>query len=241
MQNKVTLSRNAIEQYLKCPRCFYLQRKLEVQPPFSFPLTLANATDALLKREFDRVRESGASHPMWDRLGLNVVAFQHENMERWRNNRQGIRVTHAETGAEIFGAVDDLWLDLDTQSLHVVDYKSTSKQGNPTLDTPWAASYKRQLEMYNWMLSQYGLPMNQVAYILYVNGSKHSAFYNEEGLGLMQFTTTLHAHRCNIGWVSDAITRAVECLEGVELPNSNEACDNCRYFTERARYTIVTK
>lgn len=238
---QITLSRNAIEQYMRCPRCFYLQRKLGVQPPFSFPLTLANATDALLKREFDRVRETGDVHPLWVREGLNVVAFKHPEIEAWRNNRKGIRVTHEATGAEIFGAVDDLWANLDCGDLHVVDYKSTSKQGTPSLDTPWASSYKRQLEMYSWMFTQAGWDVNPLAYILYVNGSKTSAFYNSEGLGLMEFTTTLCTHKCNISWVSDMITRAVECLESAELPNLSESCDNCRYFNERARYTIVTK
>ncbi|MEK9848471.1 MAG: hypothetical protein VW445_11720 [Rhodospirillaceae bacterium] len=34
------------------------------------PLTLAVATDALLKNEFDAVRVTGAGHPLWEREGL---------------------------------------------------------------------------------------------------------------------------------------------------------------------------
>lgn len=235
------LSRNAIEQFTRCPRCFYLQRKLGVQPPFSFPLTLANATDALLKQEFDRVRATGESHQLWTREGLNVRAFQHDNIEVWRSNFKGIRIQHEATGAEIFGAVDDLWLNLDTQTLHVVDYKSTSKQGDPTLDTTWAASYRRQLEIYQWLFWKAGFLVHPTAYILYVNGSKSTPFYNAGGIGLMQFSTTLHAVVGDTSWIDSSINRAVDCLNSHELPNSNPNCDNCRYFAQRARYTIVTK
>lgn len=45
------------------------------------PLTLAVATDAFLKNEFDCVRESGASHPLWEREGLDVRGFAQPDLE----------------------------------------------------------------------------------------------------------------------------------------------------------------
>ena len=95
------------------------------------PLTLAVATDALLKNEFDAVRSAGASHSVWQREGLPVSAYQHADIDLWRNNFKGMRVTHS-TGATIYGAVDDIWQNLETGDLHIVDYKSTSKQGERT-------------------------------------------------------------------------------------------------------------
>jgi hypothetical protein len=80
------LSRTGIEQHIRCPRCFYLQRKLKLKPPESIPLTLAVVVDALLKNEFDVVRATGESHPLWQRENLNVRAFQHENIDLWRSN-----------------------------------------------------------------------------------------------------------------------------------------------------------
>ena len=100
----ISLSRYALDQFIKCPLCFYTQRKLGLKPPAMIPLTLALATDALLKNEFDAVRASGASHPLWKQYGINVAAFQHTELDLWRNNKNGIRVRHESTGAEIFGA-----------------------------------------------------------------------------------------------------------------------------------------
>ena len=129
-----------LDQHIRCPKCFYLQRKLGLKPPAMVPLTLAVATDALLKNEFDAVRETGSSHPLWEREGLNVRAYKHENIDLWRNNFKGIRITHS-SGTEIFGAVDDVWENLDTGELHIVDYKSTSKQGEPSIDVGWRDIY----------------------------------------------------------------------------------------------------
>ena len=82
----ISLSRSALDQFIKCPFCFYTQRKLGLKPPAMVPLTLAVATDALLKNEFDAVRTSGASHPLWQQHGMNVAAFQHTELDLWRNN-----------------------------------------------------------------------------------------------------------------------------------------------------------
>jgi hypothetical protein len=119
----IVLSRTALEDFIKCPRCFYLHRKLKLSQMRRVPLTLAVATDALLKNEFDAVRASGASHPLWQREGLDVRAFEHPDMEIWRSNFKGQRVCHAETGATITGAVDDIWQHRQTGELFIVDYK----------------------------------------------------------------------------------------------------------------------
>ena len=120
------ISRTGIEEFVRCPRCFYLRRRLGLAPPRMVPLTLAVATDALLKEEFDQVREAKQRHPVWDEFGLNVRAFNHEAIDLWRNNFKGIRHLHEPTNFEIFGAVDDVWENLDSGELHIVDYKSTS-------------------------------------------------------------------------------------------------------------------
>lgn len=46
MTSSIKLSRSALEQHIRCPQCFCLQRKLELQLPAVVPLTLAAAVDA---------------------------------------------------------------------------------------------------------------------------------------------------------------------------------------------------
>lgn len=226
------ISRSALEQHIRCPKCFYLQRRLGLKPPAMVPLTLAVATDALLKNEFDAVRASRATHAIWQREGLTVQAYQHADIDLWRNNFKGIRVTHS-TGATIYGAVDDIWQCLETGNLHIVDYKSTSKQGEPSLEGGFGAGYKRQMEIYQWLFRQAGFAVSNIGYFLYVNGSKVGGFYDAKGRGVMRFATTLIAHEGNDSWVDGAVNDAVACLRTDTIPENGVDCDICRYFTQR--------
>jgi hypothetical protein len=42
----------------------------------------------------------------------------------------------------------------------VVAYKATSKKGEVSLDAHWQVSYKRQMEIYQWLLRKNGLPVS---------------------------------------------------------------------------------
>ena len=228
------LSRSALEAYIRCPFCFYLHRRLGIKPPEQFPLTLATATDALLKNEFDAVRRSGGSHPLWEREGLKVRAFDHPQIDVWRQNFKGIRTVHRPTGTTVTGAVDDVWENLHTGQLHIVDYKSTSKQGDPSLEGGFGEGYRRQMEIYQWLFRQEGFDVHPVGYFLYVNGSKRGAFYGDALAGRMLFDTVVLPHEGRDDWVGDVVTRAVECLHGSLPEPSPTDCDSCRYFQERS-------
>jgi len=79
------LSRSKIELFLNCPRCFYLDRRLGVGQPPGYPFTLNSAVDKLLKKEFDIHRKSGSPHPLMKAYGLDLIPFQHEKMDEWRD------------------------------------------------------------------------------------------------------------------------------------------------------------
>ena len=230
----VQISRSALEQHNRCPRCFYLQRRLGLKPPAMVPLTLAVATDALLKNEFDAIRESGVSHAIWQREHLPVRAYSHPEIDLWRNNFKGMRVTHS-TGATVYGAVDDIWQSLESGDLHIVDYKSTSKQGEPSLEGGFGDGYKRQMEIYQWLFRRAGFAVSNTGYFLYVNGRKAGCFYDNEGDGIMRFSTTLISYDGDDSWVDDAVNAAVTCLRSDALPGRGQNCDSCRYYEQRAQ------
>lgn len=227
------LSRSAIEQFIRCPKCFFLERKLGLKGPSMVPLTLAVATDALLKNEFDAYRGSELVHPLWEKHGLNVSAFLHPDLELWRSNFKGIRVPFGD-GVEIFGAVDDVWQDRQTRELYIVDFKSTSKRDAPTLEGGFGDGYKRQMEMYQWLLRRAGFAVSATGFFLYVNGIKNRRFYQDSLTGVMQFDTTLIPYVGNDVWVEDVIRSAVAILQQQRVPKQGSACDSCRYFNDRA-------
>jgi hypothetical protein len=141
--------------FLQCPLCFYLDRRLGISRPSGAPFTLNNAVDALLKREFDLYRSQGVPHPLMTAFGVDAVPFKHPDLDTWRDNFKGVRYLHEPTNLLVHGALDDLWIDLD-EMLRVVDYKATSTDKVITLDEEWKLGYKRQMEVYQWLLRRNG-------------------------------------------------------------------------------------
>ena len=128
------LSRSAIEQYLNCKRCFILMYKHKVRLN-TLPFTLNTAVDNLCKNEFDFYREKQEPHPLFIEHNIDAVPFKHENMDKWRNNFQGISYFNEETDVHFYGAVDDVWVKKDGE-LILSDVKSTSKN-NFDWDETW--------------------------------------------------------------------------------------------------------
>ena len=131
------LSRSKVDFFLNCSRCFYMDRRLGISQPSGFPFNLNSAVDNLLKNEFDHYRSIKKPHPYIERLGLNAIPFEHEKLDKWRHNFSGVVYQHNELKLHLFGAVDDIWINLDTEELIVVDYKATSKNSEINLNADW--------------------------------------------------------------------------------------------------------
>src|SRR3972149_5082695 len=99
-------------------------------------------------------------------------------LEAWRNNCRGVRTTHAGTNLELFGAIDDLWRDLDSGELMVVDYKATSKSTEVTLDAPWQDGYRLRGAdgvlpvAHQWLLRRRGLAVARRGWVGYCNARR---------------------------------------------------------------------
>lgn len=221
------LSRSKIEDFHKCPRCFYLDRRMGIGQPPGFPFALNSAVDALLKKEFDIHRANGTKHPLQTAYGLDMVPFQHEKMDEWRENFKGLQYHHIPTNFIMTGAVDDLWINPDGE-LVVVDYKSTSKPSKVSLDADWQIGYKRQMEMYQWLLRQMGFRVSNTGYFVYCNGKTDREAFD----GKLEFDIDLLPYTGNSSWVEKALFDIKECLDG-ETPDSSPSCDFCAYHNAR--------
>ena len=67
--------------------------------------------------------------------------------------------------------MDDLWKNAQGE-LIVVDYKSTSKDGEVNIDAEWQGAYKRQMEFYQWLLRKNGFKVSDTGYFVYCNGRR---------------------------------------------------------------------
>lgn len=219
------LSRSKIELYVDCPKCFYLDRRLGVGRPPGFPFALNSAVDALLKKEFDLLRAEKKAHPLIEKYGVDAVPIEHESLDDWRNNFRGIQFLHEPTNLLITGAIDDLWLNSQDEYI-VVDYKSTSKNEEiVALDKDWQISYKRQMEIYQWLLSKNGYKVSNVGYFVYCNGKTDLEKFD----GKLEFDLTLIAYEGNNDWVEGTIKNIHKCLNSDHMPEANAECDYCAY------------
>ena len=220
------LSRSKIDFFHECPRCFYVDNKYGVSRPKMPSFTLNVAVDALLKKEFDAHRVAKTAHPLMKKYGVEAIPFSHPEIDAWRENFVGIQYRHEATEMLITGAIDDVWVN-PAGELLVVDYKATSKDGKmeSLQDTAWEGQYKRQLEVYQWLLRQKGFKVSDTGYFVYVNGQKDKAAFD----GKLEFDVTLIPHTGSDEWVEKVILNIKKCLEDERVPSPSKTCEYCAY------------
>lgn len=222
------LSRSKIDLFVECPRCFYLDNKLGLKRP-QFPSFLLNtAVDTLFKKEFDVHRTNGTTHPLMKAYGVDAVPYQHPQMDTWRENFEGVQYAHEATGMIISGAVDDIWVTPSGELL-IVDYKSTSKEEEITLDGKWKEGYKRQMEVYQWLLRKLGFPVADIGYFVYANGRTDKEAFD----GKLEFDVTLLPYEGDPVWVEDTIFKIKETLDKEIIPEPSDVCEHCAYAFAR--------
>lgn len=218
------LSRSRLENFLRCARCFYLDRRLGVDVPPGYPFNLNSAVDTLLKKEFDIHRASGTAHPLMTAYGLDLVPCDNSNMDEWRTNFTGVTYHHQPSGFLVSGAVDDIWMDQQGR-YYVVDYKSTSKSTEVNLDAEWQGGYKRQMEIYQWLLRHNGHDVDATGYFVYCNGQTDRAAFD----GKLEFDIKIIPYTGDDSWVEQALLDAKACLLSDTLPTPAPSCDYCAY------------
>ena len=219
------LSRSKIDLFLECPKCFYIDNKLGTARPPGFPFNLNTAVDVLLKREFDIHRAKRSRHPLMHAYGIDAVPYDHPEIDAWRENFKGVQYRHESTGFLITGAVDDVWVD-PKGDLIVVDYKSTSKdEAIEALDQEWHDGYKRQMEVYQWLLRRLGFRVSPTGYFVYANGRKDREAFDAK----LEFDVTLVPYTGKDDWIEGTLTEIKKTLEESGVPNASPDCDYCEY------------
>lgn len=224
------ISRSKIDLFLQCPRCFYIDRRLGVARPPGFPFNLNKAVDKLLKKEFDIHRLANSRHPLMEEYGIDAVPLQHERMNNWRNTFVGIQHIHKSTNLLIMGAIDDAWVN-PAGELYIVDYKATSKDGQVTLDAPWQITYKRQMEVYQWLFRKNDFNVSNIGYFVYCNGRADKKAFDKK----IEFDVTVIPYEGNDGWIEQVILDIQKCLLGENIPEMAKDCDFCRYRKQAAQ------
>ncbi|MFC1788094.1 PD-(D/E)XK nuclease family protein [Patescibacteria group bacterium] len=219
------LSRSKITLFQECPKCFYLDNKLGTKRPPGYPFNLNSAVDSLLKQEFDVHRAKGTKHPLQKQYKLDMVPAKHEKIDEWRENFKGVQYLHEPTGMTVSGAIDDLWQNKKGEYV-VVDYKATAKSEPVTaLDQDWHSGYKRQMEIYQWLLRANGLKTSNTGYFVYCTGQKDAKAFDSK----IEFDVHLIPYKGDDSWIEPTLLKIKKCLNSKKIPKSGSDCDYCKY------------
>lgn len=226
------LSRTKLELFVKCRRCFYLDRRLGVAQPAGPPFSLNSAVDTLLKKEFDHYREIQKPHPLMTGNGIDAIPFQHQSIELWRDSlRGGASYLHQATNLIITGGVDDLWIGGNGE-LIVVDYKATAKAGEVSLDSEWQISYKRQMEIYQWLFRKNEFWVSNTGYFVYCNGVLNASDFGAK----LCFSIRVIPYTGCSDWIEPLLPEVLEVLRSSALPDGAPDCEFCAYRLAAAQF-----
>lgn len=233
------VSRSKIELYKQCPRCFWLDGRLKIKRPDGPPFNINKAIDELFKKEFDSYRAKKEPHPLMVQYGVKAIPFTHKDLDNWRENFVGVVAIHKPTNLHVFGAIDDVWAN-DDGELIVVDYKATAKDREVSISSDWQVSYKRQLEVYQWLLRQNGFAVSDTGYFVYTNGRMDLDGFNDR----VEFKTKVIPYRANDSWVEPTLYEMKACLDSDDMPAIGTAamggpCDFCMYARARTELTLA--
>ena len=222
------LSRTKIELFTNCPRCFWLDVVQGVKRPFGPPFTINNAVDYLMKQEFDVHRADGTPHPVMVANNIDAVPYQSEHMDKWRHNFTGVQVKYEPTDFLLTGAVDDVWVD-KKGTLYVVDYKATGANQHQIYD-----SYRRQMEIYQWLLSQNGYDVSPTGYFVFAKVNKGEGFGH--GHAMLPFDFFIESMVGDGTWIPATLARMRETIDSDTAPNASETCEYCAYRASAERF-----
>lgn len=232
------ISRGKFDNFLLCPRCFYLDRVGGLSEPSSPGWALNSLTDTLLKIEFDQCRKAKKTHRILIKNNLShIIPFDHPEIDAWRDSlHHGIKTRFKNTNIILQGGVDDLWLDTTTEEVVVLDYKSQAKSGEITmedyLDDKYHQGYKKQLDFYNFILRNNGFKTSKTSYFLVVNALNVESGFNAR----LEFSEHLIPYENDTSWLDEKIEAMIACLNQKNVPEPNESCENCAYAIERSKY-----
>lgn len=223
----VKLSRSKIELFTQCPRCFYMDVRLGVSRPSTPPYTLNSAVDNLLKNEFDLLRKNGESHELMKKYDIDALPFQHKDLAKWRGEvtaYEGAMAVDEKSNILVNGLVDDLWINKKGE-LIIVDYKSTSTTKEISLEDEYKQSYKRQMEIYQWIFRKLGFPVSDTGYFIFANAMKNLPKFD----GKLEFEMTILSHKGNDSWVGQTLMDIRKTLVKNEIPAQDDSCEYCAY------------
>lgn len=221
MVNNIRFSPSALNLFLDCQRCFWLEKNKGIKRPRGIFPSLPGGMDLVIKKYFDGYRINNDLPPEIKGKVTGRLFPDLNILEKWRNWRNSdLRYEDKESNAILVGALDDC-LVADNRYIPL-DYKT---RGSELSEDP-RKYYQNQLDCYCLMLESKGFKTAGLAYLVY--------YWPEEvqGNGMVRFHVEPIKIETNIESAKKTI-RAAANLLSISMPASNPSCEYCNLIMTR--------
>jgi hypothetical protein len=210
-----------------CPRCFWLEMHGRWKRPSGIFPSLPSGMDRVLKKHFDNFRDRAELPPELVKTSecgemrlFGENKDEKELLEAWRDARRGIFYKD-EKGNILKGAVDNILVK--GRKLIVLDYKTRGY----ALKDDTHKHYQDQLDVYNFLLRENGLDVENFGFLL---------FYVPEKVlpsGEVVFSTHLIKMQANPDGAKKLFEDALRMLDGkCPAHHGENACEWCRLIED---------
>ena len=179
--------------------------------------------DTLLKTEFDIYRKKQEPHPIFRKYKLNFVPYKidEQKLKDFRNNFKGVRAKSIKTNFTIYGTIDDIWLNKDTNEVVILDYKATSTKEKINYVTSlknYHKSYLRQLDFYAYLLKLNKFKFFKTGYWILCNARNEN---QKTFVDKLNFNIDLLSYDVNTNYIEESLVQLEKCYKNDKIPTSN--------------------
>lgn len=220
------LSPSALNTFNDCPRCFWLDKKQGTKRMRGIMSTLPMGMDGLIKKYFDRHRESGTfPAELKPHVPEGTILFDDQlKLNKWRNWKSTNLVYDLGDGNSVSGMIDELMMN---DGLAVVsDYKTRGYAYKNPQDA--LKYYQTQMDCYGLMCEGYGMKVYKTGYLIYY--VPKLVMEN----GTVQFDISTIPVPINTDHAKEVCEKAINCLESEIIPARSLECEYCSYVLLRS-------
>lgn len=217
--SSIKLSPSALNLFVDCPRCFWLEKNKNIKRPRGIFPSLPGGMDRVIKTYFDGFRKQKKLPP--ELSGPEFIGFSlfedQKQLDLWREWKTG-PCFKDEDGSVLSGALDDL---LVKDGAYVpFDYKT---KGSPATLEDSIRYYQNQLDCYALLMEANKLGTAGFGYLLYFSPR------DVAGNGQIRFEVQPLKIPVNTERAKGVLRQAVKALQE-PLPSSKPSCEYCAWL-----------
>ncbi|QQG46537.1 MAG: PD-(D/E)XK nuclease family protein [Candidatus Niyogibacteria bacterium] len=224
------LSPSGLYSYTECKACFWLENHHR-KPPM-LPLALNTAMDSILKTRYDKYRADKKFPPESKELEkMGIRTFDDlELLNEWRTNSSALKVVNENSGYELVGKIDDVFVESDGRFIPA-DYKSS---GNAPAEDK-QKYYRDQLAAYGYMFLKNGYKPSDRAFLLHYFVKDKNDPSTE-----VKFASHVDEVKIDAKNFEKKLKEMVDFLEK-PYPGDDLECKKCDYYAGRNEKKIRIK